>query len=128
MVRAALAFALLLGSACSNADARTDYMLNCQGCHGDDGRGSPGNVPDLRDELGRFLNVSGGRRYLVQVPGARNAPLDDAALAAVLNWMLPSFSAATLPRDFEPYTGTEVAQWRREAPADVAAERSRLLR
>jgi mono/diheme cytochrome c family protein len=121
------ALALALANPVAHADARTDYMLNCQGCHADDGRGSPGHVPDLRNELGLLLRVPGGREYLVQVPGSRNAAIDDAALAAVLNWMLPTFSPATLPNDFLPYSASEVARLRREPFDDVAAERTRLL-
>jgi hypothetical protein len=111
----------------SNADARFDYMMSCQGCHRDDGRGHPGNVPDLRDELGRLLAEPGGRRYLVQVPGSRNAAMDDAALAAVLNWMAPEFSAATLPADFKPFTADEVRRFRNEPIGDIAADRSKLI-
>lgn len=117
----------LLATPAVHAEARTDYMLNCQGCHADDGRGSPGHVPDLRNELGLMLRVPGGREYLVQVPGSRNAAIDDAALAAVLNWMLPTFSAATLPKDLPPYSAIEVARLRQEAIGDTAAERTRLL-
>jgi hypothetical protein len=127
VVERALAIALLLTGAGSYADARIDYMVNCQGCHGDDGRGSPGNVPDLRGELGLMLRDPGGRRYLVQVPGSRNAAIDDAALAALLNWMVPAFSAATLPDDFEPYSADEVGGYRRIAADDIATERVRLI-
>ncbi len=127
MTARAWVLALVLASPSVQADARTDYMLNCQGCHADDGRGSPGHVPDLRDELGLMLRVAGGREYLVQVPGSRNAAIDDAALAAVLNWMLPTFSAATLPQDFAPYTAAEVHRLRSEPFEDTAATRVRLL-
>ena len=127
MTARAWAFALVLASSAAHADARTDYMLNCQGCHADDGRGSPGHVPDLRDELGLLLHVPGGREYLVQVPGSRSAAIDDAALAAVLNWMLPTFSAATLPPDFTPYTRSEIARLRSAPFEDTAAVRVRLL-
>lgn len=127
MTARAWALALLLANPAAHADARTDYMLNCQGCHADDGRGSPGHVPDLRGELGLMLRVPGGREYLVQVPGSRNAAIDDAALAAVLNWMLPAFSAATLPNDFPPYSRGEIARLRQEELSDIAAERARLL-
>jgi hypothetical protein len=127
VVERRVAIALLLASSFANADAPFDYMMSCQGCHRDDGRGSPGNVPDLRDELGLLLSEPGGRRYLVQVPGSRNAAMDDAALAAVLNWMLPTFSAATLPVDFEPYSADEVRRFRSEPVGDIATERAQLI-
>lgn len=122
-----LALVLLMGSAGSHADAQIDYMVNCQGCHGDDGRGSPGNVPDLRGEIGLMLGEPGGRRYLVQVPGSRNAAIDNTRLAALLNWMVPAFSAATLPTDFEPYSSDEVGNLRRQTVDNIAAERARLI-
>ncbi len=127
MVRRCAATALLLVGNLGHADARFDYMMSCQGCHRDDGRGNPGNVPDLRDELGLLLAEPGGRRYLVQVPGSRNAAMDDAALAAVLNWMVPEFSAATLPADFKPFTADEVRRFRNEPIGDIAADRTKLI-
>ncbi len=127
MVARGFAFALLIGSAGSNADAQIDYMVNCQGCHGDDGRGSVGHVPDLRGELGLMLGEPGGRRYLVQVPGSRNAAIDDASLAALLNWMVPAFSAATLPEGFEPYSADEVGRFRRHPVDNIAAERTHVI-
>lgn len=104
-----------------------DYMLNCQGCHLADGSGSAGSVPDLRDNLGRFAAVPGGRTYLVQVPGSRNAPIDDAALAAVLNWMMDAFSASTRPPGWTPYTPDEVARARAERVVDIPARRAALF-
>ena len=77
MIRA-VALGLLLSSSCSWATepAQVDYMLNCQGCHLPDGSGFPARqVPDLRNRMGSFLSVPGGREYLVQVPGtAQTAP------------------------------------------------------
>ena len=64
--------------------ARLDYMLNCQGCHGPEGRGSP-DVPALRNFSGYFLHVPEGRDFLVQVPGVANAALAPEALAQLLN-------------------------------------------
>lgn len=112
--------ALLL--ACSNAavqaDARVDYILQCAGCHMQDGRGLPPEVPGLLDAPGRMLAVPAGREYLVRVPGVAQAPLDDAELAGVLNWMLQEFSAATLPADFAPYGPREVGALRRDVLGD----------
>ena len=59
--------------------------------------------PDFRDSVGHFTRLPAGREYLIRVPGA--ASVSDADLAAVLNWVLASFSAAQLPADFQPYAG-----------------------
>jgi hypothetical protein len=104
-----------------------DYALECQGCHRADGSGTPGSVPALRDSVARFLAVPGGRDYLVRVPGVAQAPLDDAALAAVLNWMLDYFDRAHVPADFVPYTAEEVGRLRKQPLLNVEAERKRLV-
>jgi len=53
------------------------------------------------------------------------APLDDEATAAVLNWMLPHFSRDELPAGFSPYTAAEVGRLRRNPLTDVDVERVR---
>jgi mono/diheme cytochrome c family protein len=111
----------------SAADARTDYILHCRGCHGPEGAGAPGAVPDFRDEVGRFLAVPGGREYLIRVPGTAQSELSDARVARLLNWLVREFSPRRVPRPFEPYTAAEVARHRRPPLTDVAATREKLL-
>lgn len=74
------------------ADPRSDYLLHCGGCHLENGRGSPPAIPDMRETLGFLSNFAEGRSYLVRVPGASQAPISDAALAEVMNWMLMNYS------------------------------------
>jgi len=126
----AAALALLLATAAAAASAappRQDYVLQCMGCHLEDGSGAPGRVPSLVGQMGRFLRVPGGRAYLVQVPGAAQSTLDDAALATLLNWMLRTFSPGELGPDFAPYVADEVARYRAVRPADVSKLRAKLL-
>ena len=87
-----------------------------------------GRVPRLRGSVGKFLRVKGGREYLIRVPGVATTPLDDAALAELMNWLLQEFSAAELPADFAPYTAAEVASLRRRPLNDVESVRAGLLR
>jgi len=109
------------------ADApRTNYMIQCQGCHLADGSGRPGAVPSLVDGLGRFLATPAGRAFLVRVPGSATSPLDDAALAAVLNWMIRRFDPAAAER-FPPYTAAEVGRVRHPPLDDVQRARRGLL-
>jgi mono/diheme cytochrome c family protein len=122
----ALAFAFAAGGAAA-APPQQDYVLQCMGCHREDGSGAPGRVPSLVGQMGRFLRVPGGRAYLVQVPGAAQSTLDDAALAALLDWMLRTFSPAEIPPGFTSYRADEVARYRAERPADVAKLRAELL-
>ncbi len=89
-----------------------DYARNCQGCHGHTGVSVP-QVPALKDRVGYFLHTEEGRRYVVQVPGVATNVLDDQRLAAVLNWMLRTYSARQLPAQFRPYTAQEVGELRK---------------
>ena len=107
--------------------AQSNYMLNCQGCHLADGSGLPGSVPSMRGIVGSFLTVPGGRDFLVQVPGSANAPLSDADLAELLNWILTTMSAEQLTPDFQYYTGEEVAQLRQHTLIDVASVRAGIV-
>jgi len=99
----------------------------CRFCHGADGiGGTPGEVPPLAGSVGYFLRVPGGRPYLVQVPGAANAPISDGALAALINYMVEIYSAEEAGATFEPYTEAEVAAVRRGRP-DIIALRASLV-
>lgn len=131
MRRRAGALALLVAGAASAgaaADPHVDYMLECQGCHGADGAGHAGSVPALRDQVASFLRAPGGREYLIRVPGSAQAPLDDAELAAVLNWIVRRFGPAEAVADFTPFSAAEVARHRAHPLIDVEPLRRELLR
>lgn len=108
------------------ADAKADYLLHCRGCHLADGRGVPPEVPTLREEIGRLIATAEGREYVVRVPGVAQTYLSDAALAAVLNWVLAEWNAETLPADFTPYTDEEIAAYRPRTLADPVRMRAGL--
>jgi len=118
---------LALPTAARAAEPRILYMLECQGCHLPDGRGVPGGVPDLRGRLGRFVTVPGGREYLVRVPGSAQSSLDDAELAAVLDWMIREFGPPEVAARLVPFSAEEVARHRRRPLTDVGAARRELL-
>ena len=120
----ALAAAGLLAAAAAAAEpgAEEDYVLHCSGCHRLDGSGAPGVAPGLRG-VGWLLAAPGGRAYLARVPGVAQAPLDDARLARLLNFVLRELAASpALP----PYTADEVGRLRREPLRDTRAARARL--
>jgi len=119
---------LLAAAPALGGSPAVDYALNCQGCHLNDGSGTPGSVPPLAGSVGRFMRVRGGREYLVQVPGVATSPLDDAALAAVLNWMLERFGPPQLPAKYEAYTASEVGALRQKPLTNVDRVRAELLR
>ena len=91
--------------------ARAAYSRNCQGCHRSAGDGVPSHVPALRHFVGYLMRNPAGRAYVPRVPGVAYSPLSDADLAALLNWLLPEFSASELPRLFDRFY--------RAAPADI---------
>lgn len=107
-----------LGSSAFAASPRINYLLYCTGCHGVDGAGKPPNVPTLRDELGLMISVPEMRSYLVRIPGASQAPVSDADLTDVINWLLHEFNSDTLPANFQEYTVDEVSNARRDILAD----------
>jgi len=101
---------------------RDDYVLHCSGCHGPTGRGVPGTTPSLR-ALGPLGDAPGGRAYLARVPGVAQAPLDDARLARLLNWVLAELSGAPAA---PPYDAAEIGALRREPLRDTRAARAAL--
>ncbi len=127
---------ILLGSALfsplfvahATEPVRVDYMLNCQGCHLPDGMGFPQrDVPTIKNHLGKFLHVEGGRAFLIRVPGAAQSDLTDMRLTNVINWMLTTFSPDELPENFSPYTSEEVSALRAAPLINVKATRAELI-
>ena len=127
VVALVLAATLAASAGAAASGPELDYTLECAGCHRADGSGTPGSVPALRDSVARILAAPGGREYLARVPGVAQAPLDDAALAAVLNWVLEHFDGAHVPAGFAPYTPEEVARLRTQPLVDVEATRKRIV-
>jgi hypothetical protein len=109
-----LLYLMPLFCAADENHTRMQYMLYCSGCHTLDGRGSgDSRVPDMRNFLGYFTAVKGGREFLIQVPGVSTAPLKSEELANIVNWMLRTFSAGQLPDGFIEFNAQEVEQLRK---------------
>jgi mono/diheme cytochrome c family protein len=125
-----LAVSLLLActAVCNvaSADAETDYLLHCRGCHLPDGSSVPPEVPSLRDEIGRIVAIAAGRDYVIRVPGVAQSSLADQQLADVLNWVLTEFNANTLPQDFKPFTAKEVGDARNNVLPDPVRHRAEI--
>lgn len=102
----------------TQAEARTDYLLHCSGCHLPDGSGMPPEVPSLRTGIGKLVSMPASRDYIARVPGASQVPISDAQLTAVLNWVLTTFNADSLPANLSPLTVDEVGRSRRNVLAD----------
>ena len=115
--------ALLLTTITARADSyeEHDYILNCSGCHRMDGSGSR-SVPSLR-AMPELNGKPGAREYWIQVPGAAQAPLSDARLAALMNWLVERFTGK---RPKPAYTAQEVGQLRSNPLRDPIAKRNEL--
>lgn len=115
-----LALLLALPAAAGRPPAE-QYRLHCSGCHGADGAGVPGWIPSLRG-LAHLAGLPGGRAYLARVPGVAQAPVSDAELAGLLDWVLRELSPGPPPA---PYSAREVGELRRRPLRDPASARPR---
>lgn len=127
LLRSAVALAATAAGSAASASPAQDYMLYCQGCHGEQAQGVPGRVPPLAGSLNRFMRTSEGREYLLRVPGAANSALSDEQLTAVLNWLAERYVSDGDP-PAAPFTVAEVAKLRRAPLADVRARRAEVVR
>lgn len=123
-MRCILLSLLLIAGSNVLAAPENDYMIHCMGCHLVDGTGMPPDIPAFDANLIRLVASSQGRAYLVQVPGASQAPLNDGELAGVLNWILEKYGNV----EFNPYTAEEVRAYRSVTLANPAAVRASLVR
>ncbi len=103
------------------------YELNCWGCHGVNGEGVKNTAPTLVG-VAKFLKVPGGRAYLIEVPGVSYSKLNDAEVAAVMNWVLGNFSKKNLSAGFTPYTAAEVGRYRKIHLPRLAETRKHLIK
>jgi len=104
-------------------------MLNCQGCHGAAANSADSDVPPLANSVAKFLSVPGGRDYLVKVPGVAMAPISDAQVASLTNWMLTTFDAEHIPTSFKAYTAREVGRLRKSPYiSEASAVRAKLMK
>ena len=118
---ATAAFLLVGHPAAADSYEEHDYILNCSGCHRMDGSGST-VVPSLQN-MPELNGKPGAREYWVQVPGAAQAPLSDARLAALMNWFVERFAGK---RPEPAYTANEVRQLRGTPLRDPIAKRSQI--
>jgi hypothetical protein len=104
---------------------RTNYLLSCGGCHGLNGVSNSTLVPDLKDQVGFFLNLPEGRDYVVRLPNVAFSTTTDEALTGLLNYVVFDLGGDSVPRGTRPYTVREVSQLRRKPLTDVSLLRMR---
>ena len=112
------------------AQARSDYIENCGGCHGIAGDSAPARLPVLRQRVGYFLCTPAARAYLLRLPNVAHSRIaDDAELADLLNYVVFELGGASAPARSLPFTAAEVTRERPHALNDgsLKAERARLV-
>jgi mono/diheme cytochrome c family protein len=121
LIFATLGFLLVAPPAGADSYEEHDYILNCSGCHRIDGTGSR-TVPSLL-AMPELDGKPGARAYWIRVPGAAQAPLSDARLAALMNWLVQRFTG----RQPEPeYTAEEVGRLRSNPLRDPIGKRNEI--
>jgi len=102
---------------------RHDYVLHCAGCHKFDGTGSA-RIPDLHG-IAELLDHPGWREYIMRVPGVAQAPLSDARLALLLDWVVARFGGSAVESTF---SAADVGRMRARPLRDPRGARVDLLR
>jgi len=93
--------------------ARSDYIEQCGGCHGVEGRSAPAQLPELKGRVGYFLCTPQARAYLVRLPNIAHSRItDNAQLADMLNYVVFALGGDSAPSAAKPFTGAEVAHER----------------
>ena len=111
--------------------ARADYLEQCAGCHGVEGRSAPAQLPELRGRVGWFMCTPASRAYLLRLPNIAHSRLtDNARLADLMNYAVFVLGAGSVPPGTPSFTSDEVARERPRALTSVAltAERARYVR
>lgn len=93
---------------------QNSYVLHCGGCHGLEGVSNSRLVPDLKDQIGYFMYLSEGRRYIVRLPNVAFSTTSDDELTGLLNFVVFDLGGASVPKQAKPYTVTEVSALRRQ--------------
>jgi len=95
-------------------------LLSCGGCHGLNGVSNSTLVPDLKDQVGYFMNLAEGRSYLVRLPNVAFSMSSNESLTGLLNYVVFTLGAAGVPKGTKPYTMREVAELRRHPLTEVS--------
>jgi hypothetical protein len=112
--------ALLRAETIEALTPRASYLLNCGGCHGLNGVSNSRLVPDLKDQVGFFLNLPQGRSYVVRLPNVAFSMTTDEALTGLMNYVVFTLGGANVPKGAKPYTVREVSQLRRMPLTEVS--------
>jgi hypothetical protein len=108
--------------------ARSDYIEQCGGCHGVDGRSAPAALPELRGRVGYFMCTAASRAYLIRLPNIAHSRIaDNQQLADLMNFVIFDLGEASAPPGTKPFTGAEVAHERQFALSSASLKAERAL-
>jgi mono/diheme cytochrome c family protein len=99
---------------------QSNYLLNCGGCHGENGVSNSRLVPELKDQVGYYLNTAAGREYLVRLPNVAFSTMTDQELSDVLNFTILTLGGASVPAHAAPFTAGEIARLRKRPLNEVS--------
>lgn len=112
-------------AAADGHSAKFNYLLRCSGCHDRDGTGLPrAGIPALPGYIDAFAGDDDGRTYITHVPGVVATGLNDAEIAAVLNYVIDEWGD---PSRIEPFTEAEVTRRKAIPVSDVVAYRRQIV-
>jgi len=127
IIAVAAFFAFASDAGADEQRARVNYMIHCQGCHLPEAQGYPGKVPRMKNFVGYFLHSQEGREFIVRVPGVSTSILPNEQLTELMNWLLLTYSARQLPKNFVPFTVHEVTRLRPDLEPDPEKTRKGIL-
>ena len=111
---------------CNAGQTGAELYQRCASCHLKTAQGVPAMFPPLTERFGPLAGKPAGRDYLVMVvntglignievngtPYLNNMMpgqlLQHSDTAAVVNYLLETFNAKTLPKNWKPFTASEV--------------------
>jgi len=123
---ALLCLAFALPAWTRERSAEVNYILRCAGCHDLDGSGlASAGIPPFPGFISSFVNDADGRTYIMHVPGVVASGLNDAEIAAVMNYVTARWGDQ---QPFERFTTAEVTQRRALPVADVVIYRREVVK
>lgn len=138
---------ILLSGVCCAEEATIGSQIYqpCAACHLRTGEGVPGLFPPVNQRLGPLVATASGRDYLIMVINnglmgpidvegvvyqgvmpAQGMRLENKDIAAVLNHLIETFNATSVPPNWKMFTPTEVGRVKKRHPAIRNAELHKL--
>lgn len=103
----------------SPRSALSSFTERCGGCHGLQGISVPDRIPTLRHIVGYYLCTPEGRDYAIRLPNVAFSKLSDRELADMMNFVMFTLGADSVPAGARPYSVAEVGRLRQQPLAST---------